>query len=103
MDIEELKNELSMIQMSQTPNGRDKWDTPEQVISAGKKRRMCKDRYSALLMANMAGRILMRTPEAQEYNFYGGFAYKSEKEKNPEPEEDYTGPAWFTEKMKNIY
>ena len=29
LDIEELKDELSMIQMTQTPSGRDKWDTPE--------------------------------------------------------------------------
>ena len=31
MDIEELKDELSMISMTQTPSGRDKWDTPETV------------------------------------------------------------------------
>ena len=37
-DIEELKNELSMIQISQTTSGRDRWDTPEVVIGTGKKK-----------------------------------------------------------------
>jgi hypothetical protein len=32
MEIEDLKDELAMIQISQTPSGRDKWDTPETVI-----------------------------------------------------------------------
>jgi len=44
MDIEELKDELSMIQMTQTSNGRDRWDTPEVVVAAGKKSKMRKDR-----------------------------------------------------------
>ena len=29
MEIEELKDELSMIVMTQTSTGREKWDTPE--------------------------------------------------------------------------
>ena len=29
MEIEELKDELSMIVMTQTPAGRERWDTPE--------------------------------------------------------------------------
>ena len=56
MEIEELKDELAMIQMTQTANGRDRWDTPEVVVAAGKKSKMRKDRYSTLIMANMAGR-----------------------------------------------
>lgn len=104
MEIEELKNELSMIQMSQTQNGRDRWDTPEVIVSAGKKSKMRKDRYSSLLMANMASRILSRKPEEKEYQFYGGFAYISEKQsKKQENEDDFTGPSWFTENMKNVY
>ena len=37
MDIEELKDELSMIQMTQTASGRDRWDTPESVVLPEKK------------------------------------------------------------------
>ena len=103
MEIEELKDELSMIQMTQTSNGRDRWDTPEVVVGTGKKSKMRKDRYSALLMANMASRILQRTPEQAEYKFYGGFATGGEfrsKEENPNM---YSGPSWFTESMKDVY
>lgn len=104
MDIEELKNELSMIQMTQTPSGRDRWDTPEIIIAAGKKSKMRKDRYSALLMANMAARIIARTPDQKEYEFYGGFAYmpESTKEKKKD-QEDFIGPSWFVENMKDVY
>ena len=93
-----------MIQMKQTPSGRDRWETPEVVVGAGKKSKMRKDRYSALLMANMAGRIFQRMPTPEEYNFYGGFAnpgedYKSKKNTG----EMYSGPNWFTDNMKDIY
>ena len=102
MDIEELKVELSMIQISQTANGRDRWDTPEVIVGAGKKSKMRKDRYSALLMANMAARVLQRTPAPQEYRFYGGFATDGgfRQKSNEEP---YSGPSWFTDNMKDIY
>tara|TARA_B100001123_G_C15339220_1_gene1034077 strand:+ start:46 stop:1743 length:1698 start_codon:yes stop_codon:yes gene_type:complete len=103
MDIEELKDELSMIQMTQTPSGRDRWDTPEVVVGTGKKSKMRKDRYSALLMANMAARVLQRMPTPQEYNFYGGFATAGEDYKSKEPEDYFSGPNWFTDNMKDIY
>lgn len=104
MEIEELKNELATIQMTQTPSGRDRWDTPEVIVAAGKKSRMRKDRYSALLMANMAGRIIDRTPEKADYEFYGGFAFMpNEKTKKAKDEDYYVGPAWFTDQMKDVY
>lgn len=105
MDVEELKNELSMIQMTQSPTGRDRWDTPEVIVSAGKKSKMRKDRYSALLMANMAARRIARTPEKEDYEFYGGFANSTpERKKNSEyNENDFSGPAWFTDQMKDVY
>jgi hypothetical protein len=103
MEIEQLKDELSMIQMSQTPNGRDRWDTPEVIIGAGKKSKMRKDRYSALLMANMAGRLLSKIPEQREYEFYGGFAYMPDNSKEKEKIDDFVGPNWFTENMKDVY
>lgn len=99
MEIEELKNELSMIEMTQTQSGRDRWDTPEVKAGVGKKKRLRKDRYSALLMSNMASRLLANAKEPPPYMSYGGFA--SPGKKNAEVE--YIGPAWFTDAMKNIY
>ena len=74
MDIEELKDELSTIIITQTTSGRDKWDTPEVKMPGGKKGRLRKDRYSALVMANMGARQLMRTPAPFDYDSHGGFA-----------------------------
>lgn len=101
LDIEELKDELSMIQMSQTSAGRDRWDTPQVVIGTGKKSKMRKDRYSALLMANMASRVLQRTPEQPVYQFYGGFA--TGEHKSGTSEKMYSGPSWFSDNMKDVY
>jgi hypothetical protein len=102
LDIEELKDELSMIQMTQTSAGRDRWDTPQVVIGTGRKSKIRKDRYSALLMANMAARIIQRTPEQAAYNFYGGFATGGHKPKGKD-EKMYSGPSWFSENMKDVY
>lgn len=101
LDIEELKDELSMIQMTQTTSGRDRWDTPQVVVGTGRKSKMRKDRYSSLLMANMAARVLQRTPEQSDYEFYGGFATESYKPKTDE--NLYTGPSWFSDQMKDVY
>jgi hypothetical protein len=103
LDIEELKDELAMIQMTQTNSNRDRWDTPEYIIGTGKKSKMRKDRYSALLMANMAARVLQRTPEQEAYNFYGGFATGREQTKSYENEKLYNAPSWFSENMKDVY
>ena len=102
MEIEDLKDELSIIQMTQTVSGRDRWDVPETIVGVGKKDRMRKDRYSSLIMANMAARIIDRTPEVEDYEFYGGFA-GSVKSANVEEEKDFIGPSWFTEAMEGIY
>jgi hypothetical protein len=102
LDIEELKDELSMIQMTQTSAGRDRWDTPEVIVGTGKKSKMRKDRYSALLMANMAARILHRTPTQADYEFYGGFATGGYK-KADNNQNMYTGPSWFSDQMKDVY
>lgn len=105
LDIEELKNEMSIIEISQSPSGRDKWDTPETIVGAGKKVRSRKDRYSALLMANMAARIIQRTPDPVDYEFYGGFAQSRSPriERKKSNNELFNGPAWFTDQMKNVY
>jgi len=101
MEIEELKDELCMIEMSQTPSGRDKWDTPEIIVAAGKKAKVRKDRYSALLMSNMAARTIQRTPVIKPYESVGGFAKGESKEDQGGPL--YIAPNWFSEGMKDVY
>ena len=104
MDIEELKDELSMIQMTQTASGRDRWDTPEIVVAAGKKSKMRKDRYSSLIMANMAARRIARAPTPEQYQFFGGFASTLPGDSKQKNEQNmYSGPNWFTDSMKDIY
>ena len=99
MEIEELKDELSMIIMSQTVSGRDKWDTPEIKLPGGRKDRLRKDRYSALIMANMSARKIHRTPKPRDYSPVGGWAEKVVGSGG----ESFIGPAWFTEGMKDVY
>ncbi len=101
MEIEEMKNELTLIEITQTANGRDRWDTPEVKLGANKKKRMRKDRYSALLMANAGARAISLTP-APEYQPYGGFSKRMDPNKIPSAVE-YIGPSWFTEGMRNVY
>ena len=100
MEIEELKDELSMIIMTQTPSGRDKWDTPEIKLPGGKKDRLRKDRYSAVLMANMSARTIQRNPAPPAYDTVGGFATLIKK---PSDGPDFIGPSWFTEAVRGIY
>jgi hypothetical protein len=94
MDIEELKDELSSIVHVHTPSGRDRWDTPESRDPDGKKSRTRKDRYSALLMANMVARAFQRIEVQDEYTHTGGFA-RHVASQNAEDKEMYIGPEWF--------
>jgi len=55
-EIEELKNELSTIAISETATGKEHFDTPDKKLPGMKKGRLKKDRYSALLMANWIAR-----------------------------------------------
>ena len=55
-EIEELKKELSIITITETSTGRERFDTPELKTGIAKKGRLRKDRYSALLMANWVAR-----------------------------------------------
>ena len=103
LDIEDLKDELSIIEISQTPSGRDKWDTPEVIIGVGKKSRIRKDRYSALLMANMACRTLDKAPGPLVYNSYGGFANTRTYEKKEKKGQLMTGPNWYVTGMVGVY
>jgi len=67
MDIEELKTELTTVVVSVTANGRERFDTPEIKLDTGKKGRMRKDRYSALVIANMIARSMQRAIPAPTY------------------------------------
>lgn len=102
MEIEELKDELSMIIMTQTSTGREKWDTPEVKVAAGKKNRLRKDRYSSLIMANMSARMLSIEKDIVEYGAIGGFAQEDNNAKY-NSEKMYYGPAWFSDKVQDIY
>lgn len=99
MELEEMKMELSLIEISKTPNGRDRWDTPEFKVGANKKKKLRKDRYSSLLMANMGARnyTVKGDPIFQSY---GGFSHTSVGKK---AKMEYVGPQWFTQGIKDVY
>lgn len=93
MDIEELKTELTTVVVSVTANGRERFDTPEIKLDTGKKGRMRKDRYSALVIANMLARSLQRSIPAPTYVNIGriiGASY----DKNAKDKRMYVGPEW---------
>jgi hypothetical protein len=98
LEIEELKNELTTIVMTSTSTGsgaRDRWDTPDLKLPNGKKGKLRKDRYSALLIANMLARQLTRTLTPINYDIIGTNAQTSPKTENSG--QMYRGPSWFTE------
>ena len=77
MEMEELKNELASIVKIITSNSsqaRERWDTPEIKLPNGKKGRLRKDRYSALVIANMLSRQIHRAAPVAIYHVIGGFA-----------------------------
>jgi len=96
LEIEELKNELTTIVMTQTSNSsgaRERWDTPEIKGSNGRRGRLRKDRYSALVIANTLARSLIRADTPITYDVIGSTKNSSlSKEKIL-----YRGPSWFTE------
>lgn len=103
-EIEELKNELTTIVMTQTstgPNARDRWDTPEVKLTNGKRGRLRKDRYSALVIANMIARQMHRTLKGMTYDVVGG----NRSDMVQHHGDMYKGPKWFTDSANddNIY
>lgn len=101
MEIEELKDELALIEMKQTPSGRDKWDTPEYKISGNKKGKMRKDRYSALLIANgVARKMAAYKPIQLMETSGGGWASKVQEDSTGIK---YIGPSWLVTGLGNIY
>jgi hypothetical protein len=94
-EIEELKNELSTIVMTQTGVvGRDRWDTPEIKGPTGRKEKLRKDRYSALLIANMMARMINRADSPAGYNYIGGRAKDFVKSKDGQDGKMYNSE-WY--------
>jgi len=96
LEVEELKNELTTIVMTQTSTGanaRDRWDTPEVKLGNGRKGRLRKDRYSSLIIANMLARQMTKVLQKVEYEVIGDNMRNVSKETG----NMYKGPSWFTD------
>jgi hypothetical protein len=92
MDIEDLKLELSTIMVTRTASGREKFDTPEIKLGTGKKGRMRKDRYSALVIANMIARSMHREIPNPSYSVIGRVAQP--RGKDTPKDQMYVGQDW---------
>lgn len=95
LEIEDLKDELTTIVMTQTSTGvggRDKWDTPDIKLPNGKKGKLRKDRYSALVIANMIARQMNRELAHASFDIIGANLRSMSKKEG----EMYKGPNWFT-------
>lgn len=102
LEIEDLKNELTTIVMTQTstgPGARDKWDTPEVKLGNGKKGRLRKDRYSSLVIANMLARQSRIELAVPDYDVIGGDRSKIVKQEG----DMYKGPEWFTKAVNDDF
>lgn len=99
-EIDQLKEELSTIVHTATNAGRERWDTPDLKIPGSKtKGRMRKDRYSALLIANMAARVMSLTPSYNVSMEIGGFANGT----GDMGGKKFTGPDWLVSKLNDLY
>lgn len=100
IEIQHLQDELSTITITKTPNGKDHWDTPETKLPGGKKGRLRKDRYSALVMANMGARQLMRNPNIPIELPTGGFAQPG---RNLAKGQMYSGNDFYDAWAREVY
>ena len=98
-EIEELKNELSTITISETATGKQHFDTPELKSSSHKKGRLRKDRYSALLMANYIARnannLIVRPLNTTDANMEAYFG--------PNIGKAFIGGGPIAEKLNQLY
>lgn len=96
-NIEELKNELCTIQMTETATGKERFDTPK-VIQPGsvegrtRKGRLKKDRYTALLLAHkyIYDQGISEGGEIDYNDVAGNIEKRTKKTKENEP--FYRGP-----------
>jgi hypothetical protein len=106
LEVEELKDEMASIVVSSTATGLERWDTPDSKAPGSKAGRMRKDRYSALLMANMGARQILRAVPVSTYEGSpGGVAAElaaapSHRRKSGGPL--YTGAAWFQQEVAKL-
>jgi intein/homing endonuclease len=104
IELEELKTELSTIVLTSTNMGRDRWDTPTVKLPNGKRGKLRKDRYSALVMANMIARQYRRALPPIEYQTMGGFAHNIVNDVvNTHDTPMYSGPEWITSWYDQVY
>ena len=90
LEIEELKNELSIIVLTETAKtGREHWDTPEIKLPGNKKGHLRKDRYTALLQANYLANQIFRNVGDRYHPSDAMF------EGSPGDESMYYAPEWF--------
>jgi len=94
LEIEELKTELSTITVSRTATGRERFDTPEIKLKTGKKGRMRKDRYSALIIANMIARSMEREITPPAYRSVGRIATVPGGKGHDPNKGMYSGQGW---------
>lgn len=95
-NLEELKNELCTIQMSETATGKEKFDTPQTVKPGAvegraRKGRLHKDRYTALLLSHKyIYDTEIATDDSIDYNDVAGNIEK--RSKPGKNEVFYVGP-----------
>lgn len=94
MNIEELKDELCLIIVTTTDSGREKWDTPTSKVGVAKVEKLRKDRYSALIMANMVARQSKKETPFATYCTTGGFAEHMDPD-DLQSKDYYNGPLWW--------
>ena len=100
MEVEELKDELVTVVVSVTPGGRERFDTPEVKTDTGKKGRRRKDRYSALVIANILARQAQREIPGPAYNNIGTIIRPGIFETSPS-NQMYVGQDWASDINQN--
>lgn len=96
-EIEELKNELTTIEHTKTPSGRDHFDVPKIRGVNSRKGKLRKDRYSALLMANACGRLYNLPNFQKEEVEQTGFAVTEEI--SVDDDCLYHAPHWYHDEI----
>lgn len=104
-EIEEMKTELTTIESTPTPTGREHFDTPQIKLEGDKKGRLKKDRYSALLMANSSARRMIRDYKPDIDLVMGGFAGLENRGRNFQKQDELmvNMPAWFEQEKLNAF
>jgi hypothetical protein len=106
-EIQELKDELATIVVTELPSGRLRWDTPEIKTADNKKGRLRKDRYSSVLLSNTVARELMYKENKEDpSDFIGGVRHWHQENvtsnKTSKSKGLYVGPDNFREAAEHI-